>query len=303
MNIILPERLKRETLADLTNQLVTEAGDPLHEEYIFDFETCKKDIEPIGVTVLHGMVTWLLSKGKSVDFLCVEYDEFSPEHVNPQKFLDDCGFFEGFIGNRINLNSSLREDTVALQDVMLDNFNHWLNHSFIPWLSRLLNKSSKEVESFKACLEEIFNNVRDHADIHFSNIFAQYYPESNSITITIGDIGVGIIEHIKSFPQFAHFTDEEALRNAVKRNFTTQTTPHNRGAGLDMLIHNVVANAGGTVYILTNRGILESRLENGHMIQEYRSAESFYPGTHIEIKIDVSKAENLFDNVEEDFSW
>lgn len=303
MNIKLPFRLQRETLPELIRQLVTEEGAPLCEEYIFEFKTGEEYIDPMGVTVLHSMITWLLHKKKKVQLGCVEYDETLPNLEEPQRVLDDCGFFELLAGRRVNSNSALRENTVPLQDVLLDDFTQWLKTSFIPWLSKSLNKSPLEVESFKACLEEIFNNVRDHTDIKFSSIFAEYYPEIDSVTIAIGDIGVGIIEHIKSFPKFAHFSDEEALRNAVKRNFTTQTTPHNRGAGLDMLIHNVVVNAGGTVYILTNRGILESRLENGHMIQEYSSAKSFYPGTHIEIKIDVSKAEKLFDIVEEDFSW
>ena len=116
-------------------------------------------------------------------------------------------------------------------------------------------------------------------------------------------MGVGIINHIKSKEEYGHFSDEEAMKNAVKNKFTTQSTPKNRGAGLDHLIHNVVINAGGTVYIFANRGILSCRRENGHMIQEYRLANHYYPGTHIEIEIEVGKAEDLFDFEEEDFAW
>lgn len=89
----------------------------------------------------------------------------------------------------------------------------------------------------------------------------------------------------------------------MKNKFTTKSTPRNRGAGLDTLIHNVVMNANGTVYILANKGILVCRNEKGRMIQEYRYANHYYPGTHIEIQIEVSHAADLFDFEEEDFSW
>lgn len=305
MIITFPERLVRETIPEFTSQIISTDGTPLYDNYSFDFESGSKEIEPIGVTILHSLVTWLLHNKKNVDFQCVYYEGLSPlpDHLSTQKYLDDCGFFEGFIGNRIDNESELQSDIVTLQDVMLEDFHHWLTSTFIPWLSKSLNKSPMEVESFKACLEEVFNNVRDHSYIDFSNIFAQYYPDTESICIAIGDIGIGIIEHIKSFPEYRNFTDEEALRNAVKRNFTTRTTPKNRGAGLDMLIYNVVKNAGGSVYILSNRGILESRLQDGEIVHEYKQSESYYPGTHIEIKINVSEAANLFDNVEEEFSW
>jgi len=185
----------------------------------------------------------------------------------------------------------------------MDNFHDWLNASFVPWIAQAINKSVGELATLKVCLEEIFNNVRDHAERESSCVFAQHFPAQNSITISIADIGVGIIEHIKSNDEYAHFSDEEALRNAVKNKFTTKSTPRNRGAGLDTLIHNVVMNASGTVYILANKGILVCRNEKGQMIQEYRPANHYYPGTHIEIQIEVSHAEDLFDFEEEDFSW
>lgn len=305
MNIVLPSRLNRNSMTTLLNQVVSDQGHPIHKKYIFEFNKCRVFIEPIGVTFLNNLVQWLLSKNIPVDFL---YSNPEDVHIwknrnEPQRFLDDCGFFEMYLKKKIYTRSALRSTTVPLQDVKMNNFPQWLSTSFIPWIAQSVNKTPEELATFKVCIEEIFNNVRDHAEKDSSCVFAQHYPRSNTLTISIADIGIGIIEHIKSNQEYSSFTDEEAMRNAVKSKFTTKSTPKNRGAGLDTLIYNIVMNAGGCVYIFANKGILECRQENGVLVQEYLSASHYYPGTHIEIQIDISKAENLFDIVEEEFAW
>lgn len=303
MNIVLPERLNRSTMYRLLKQVVNDFGEPIHEEYTFGLDSCRKFIEPIGVTFINNLVEWLSSKNIPVSFNYTNDINVLSNTQEPQRFLDDCGFFEKQIGKRIYSYSSLRPTTVPVQDISMSNFPAWLDNSFIPWIAETINKSSEELATFKVCLEEIFNNVRDHAEKDTSCVFAQHIPKNDCLIISIADIGVGIINHIKSKPEYSHFTDEEAIRNAVRNKFTTKSTPRNRGAGLDTLIHNVVMNADGKVYIYTNKGILVSRKENDKLIQEYREGQHFYPGTHIEIEIDIPNAANLFDFEEEDFSW
>lgn len=305
MNINLPARLTHKTMTAFLNQILSDEGRPLHDNYNLDFRSLRKFIEPVGVTFLHNLVRWLLSEGIPVTFTYEKDQAVLSNMLEPQRFLDDCGFFETHLGKKIYENSSLRNTTVPLQDVAMDKFPQWLDVDFIPWIANSINKTSQEVKTFEACLEEIFNNVRDHAKKNNSCVFAQHIPQQDCIIISIADMGVGIIKHIQSKEEYSHFTDEEALRNAVKNKFTTQSTPKNRGAGLDTLIYNVVKNAGGTVYIYSNKGILISTEEQGEMIQRYLPAGHYYPGTHIEIQIDVQKANkyDFFDVEEEEFSW
>jgi hypothetical protein len=54
MNIVIPERLNRNAMYLLLSQVVTETGNPLHDEYVFQMEACRKFIEPIGVTFLNN---------------------------------------------------------------------------------------------------------------------------------------------------------------------------------------------------------------------------------------------------------
>lgn len=308
VRIEIPDRLNRNSLSLLLNQVVTLDGEPLHESYELDFSNCKKFIEPIGVAFINNLIEWLLSKEIKVE---IEYSDLSESDVwedekkSPQRFLDDCGFFEKFFEKKIHPLSSLRETTVPLTDVRMNNFNQWLDTDFIPWMGNAINKEPVELATFKVCIEEIFNNVRDHAQQNSSCVFAQHFPANNQLIISIADIGQGIINHIKSKPNYQHFTDEEALLSSVQRQFTTKSTPKNRGVGLDTLINNIVMNAGGCVYIFANSGILNcSANDDGDGIQKtYIPARHYYPGTHIEIHIDISKAENLFDVVEEEFDW
>lgn len=303
MNILLPERLNRTTMFLLLKQVIDETGDPLHKKYDFHFTKCRRFIEPIGVTFIHNLVRWLYSKDIPVTFTYTTDLKILRNPLEPQRFLDDCGFFEMHINEKIYQHSSLRPTTVSVQDVFMDKFPAWLRTFFVPWIAQSINKTPEELATLKTCLEEIFNNVRDHARKETSCVFAQHFPQKNCITISIADIGVGIINHIQSHEEYSNYTDEEALRSAVKNKFTTKSTPRNRGAGLDTLIHNIVMNAGGTVYIYANRGILVSYKENGKLIQEYRKAMHVYPGTLIEIEIDVSNAYDLFDIIEEEFEW
>lgn len=196
MNIILPARLTRSTMSSLLNQVVSDAGEPLHSEYVFEFHKVRKFIEPIGVTFLHNLVRWLTSKGILVHFTFLKDEEILANTNEPQRFLDDCGFFEKHLNRKIYEGSSLRGTTVPIQDVSMNNFHEWLNVSFVPWIAQSINKSVGELATLKVCLEEIFNNVRDHAEKDSSCVFAQHYPAKNSITISIADIGVGIIDHI-----------------------------------------------------------------------------------------------------------
>ncbi|WP_404336441.1 ATP-binding protein [Planococcus rifietoensis] len=305
MDINLPVRLTHRTMSTFLNQILSDKGEPLYDSYNFNFCTLRKFIEPVGVTFLHNVVRWLLSKDIPVTFTYDEDPAILRNMLEPQRFLDDCGFFEMYLDGRIYEGSSIRNTTVPLQDVAMDKFPQWLDVKFIPWFANAISKTPQEVGTFEACLEEIFNNVIDHAKENSSCVFAQHFPQTDSVIISIADMGIGIIEHIRSKEKYAHFTDEEALRNAVKKKFTTQSTPKNRGAGLDTLVYNVVKNAGGTVYIYSNKGILISTEEQGEMVQRYQAADHYYPGTHIEIHMDVKKANkyDFFDVEEEEFSW
>lgn len=304
MEVTLPSNLNKRTMYQFLQKVVCESGQPIHNEYRFNFTTCTNFIEPIGVTFLDNLILWLLKRNIPVVFTYDTDLTILNNTKNPQRFLDDCGFFEKYIGRKIYENSQLRSTTVSCQNVDLENFPIFLENKFIPWLCSIVGKSQIELATFKVCIEEIFNNAKDHAKTNSTSFFAQHFPQNSCLIISIADMGPGIIEYIKSFPEYKDYSDEIALRNAVTRRFTTKSTPRNGGAGLDYLIQNVAMNAGGTVYIYTNKGILLSRRVENDLVQTFTEANHYYPGTHLEIEIDYTKADLLFDDYEEEeFEW
>ena len=59
----------------------------------------------------------------------------------------------------------------------------WLEHTFLPGLSRRLGKTQASFCDLKTCLSELFNNIREHTRLEIGSIFVQHYPKRNRITV------------------------------------------------------------------------------------------------------------------------
>jgi anti-sigma regulatory factor (Ser/Thr protein kinase) len=296
MLINLPRRLNRDTMYVLLQKVISKDKNPIADEITLNFETLSVFIEPSGVTILSNLIHWLESKGVTVMIIPGEVGIYD----SPNKFLDDSMFFKEHLGEMISERSQVRSTTLPLMQVNAEKPMDWLINEFIPWLSRQLGVQADRLETIRVCMEEILNNIRDHADKVTGCIFAQYIPANHEVLISISDFGVGIPYNVqKAFPSM---TDNEAIRKSVERGFSTLSRPHNRGVGLDNLIHNVVINGKGSVHIHSLNGILSCLNGNNEILYRSRNTLGYYPGTLIDLvfKTDVS---DIFDIVEEDFSW
>ncbi len=117
--------------------------------------------------------------------------------------------------------------------------------------------------------------------------------------ISISDFGVGIPFNVNN--KINGLSDHQAIDKACEAGFTTQTTLRNRGAGLDVLIKNVVAKNNGVVIIQSRKGLVSCVKLNGVLKRSAKPAAGFYPGTLIQITLDTSKF--VSDEHEEDFEW
>src|SRR5690606_24144141 len=101
-------------------------------------------------------------------------------------------------------------------------------------------------------LEEIFNNIFDHAESNVSGfVITQYYPVLNQIKFAVCDVGIGIPENIRKIKP--GLSDSEAIKHSTEIFVTTQSTPNNRGRGLNNII-NLCHNQLGKVNIYSNKG-------------------------------------------------
>lgn len=297
MQVNLPRRLNRETMYVLLQKAISSDYEPIDNEILLNFETLTSFIEPSGVTILSNLINWLEHRGVSVG---IYTGELRPGE-SPNKFLDDSMFFHQHLGEPISEYSQVRSTTFPLKQVNAkESPIPWLNNEFTPWLARQLNVSPKRLATVQVCIEEVLNNIRDHAHEATGCIFAQYIPNNHEVLISISDFGIGIPHNVQQV--LPSLNDHQALRQAVVRGFSTKSTPQNRGHGLDNLIHNVVLNGKGAVYIHSLNGMLICKNGDNGIEYKPKSALGFYPGTLIDLVFKTNE-DNIFDIEEEEFSW
>lgn len=294
MVVTLPKDFGRMSMYRLLDEIIDEDLQPRADEIIFDFKTLQF-VKPVGVTVLSNLVAWLNKKGVVTKFIA-DWDRYR----DPISYLDDSLFFQQHINKKIKKSASPRVTTIPLQHVKYQSSYQWMENNFLTWISNRLSLTRASLADIKVCIEEIFNNINDHAEEQIGCVFAQHYPNLNSIRIAISDFGVGIPNRVQR--KHPSLSDGEALQKAIQQGFTTRSIPRNSGAGLDVLIRNVVNNNKGSVYIHSNSGILSCTHRNREVRIDPVDHESFYPGTLIEIVLRTDTIENVSD-IEEEFEW
>lgn len=293
MKVYLPSRFDNDTMYGFLDQVLDENVNPRAEEFDFDF-TSLSFIQPPGVTILSNIVRKLRKHDVTVSF--TYYLPNRSKKFCPIKFLDDSMFFKHFFGKKLDEKASLRVTTLPLENVTYDRSYGYLEGA-MSWLAPKLSLTKESLGDIKVCIEEVFNNINDHSSDNTGSIFIQHYPKEKKVMVSISDIGIGIPGSIQS--HFPNMNDAEALRAAIRQGFTTKSTPRNRGAGLDILLHNVVINNHGSVYIHSNNGILSAKYMSGVMDVNSEMIEGFYPGTLLIIEFRTDTIEYI----EEDFSW
>lgn len=295
--VFLPPSCTASEMHKFFSELLTFDLKPLSEEFTLNFSSLKF-VKPSGVTALANVTELLLRCGCILKYSCprIVYDR-----KNPVCFLDDCGFFDRYIRAKIHPLSRTRETTIPLKSIPHEFYVGWVENEIIPWLDKCLEiNTAKQFPELRVCLDEIFNNIKDHSGCNIANAFMQYYPKKKIIDIAISDSGTGIPFNVRKVcPGLA---DEDALKEAVAEGFSSKSSPRNRGSGLDTLIENVANNNCGHVTFLSYHGKLICRKEEAG-VKKLPYRFPFYPGTLINIVLKTDMIQSLEAVDEEDFSW
>lgn len=293
MKVELPSRFTRETMYSFIDEILDE--DMLPRAEVIDFDFCKLTfIEPAGVTVLSNLIGKLKKHGSRVSFTYIEPDK--SDKWCPMSFLDDSMFFKHYLKETLHHSSALRPTTRPLENVTYTKSYQYLDEA-MDWLAGKLQLTKASLGDIKTCLKEIFNNIQDHSSENNGYIFIQHFPNKDKVTVAISDFGIGIPANVQT--KHPSFNDAKALKKAVQEGFTTKSSPRNRGAGLDFLLHNVVNNNKGSVYIHSNSGILSCIHDGEAAVITSELSDGFYPGTLLELNFRTDTIEYI----EEDFSW
>jgi anti-anti-sigma regulatory factor/anti-sigma regulatory factor (Ser/Thr protein kinase) len=293
LTVPIPRQLDRITIYPLVQHVLDENLNAKCSKITFDFAALAF-VKPAGVTVLSNLIEFLGKAGTKTVFT---------NHKRPTcpaiSYLDDSGFFNQYLGHSLKEDSSVRSTTLPLKLVEYSRSYEYMGFSLIPWLASALDTPEKSLATIKVCFQEIYNNINDHSKRSIGCSFAQHYPNKNLIDITVSDFGIGIPANVRRLKPDVN--DQQALALACEPGFTTKTSVRNHGAGLDVLIKNVVVRNGGAVIIHSNRGIVSCTRQNGSVKKIPRGADGFYPGTLIQLSLDTNRF--ISDEIEEDFEW
>lgn len=293
--ITLPFRLNSDTMNVLIDQVIDENHDLKYKKIAFDFGRLDW-IDPVGIAVLSNLFEFLKKGGASVRY--VGYQSRSGSEVI--KYLDDSGFFRQYLGKSLNEGAHLRGTTIPLKLVSHQQSFSWIENDLMPWMADRTGLKKASLASTKVCFQEMFNNINDHSTVDVGCICGQFFPQQKSIRIVLSDFGVGIPTNVKVVrPELG---DHECIKLATEEGFTTKTGRNNQGAGLDILIKNLVLNNRGSLIIHSRKGTLAcTRSANGDVKKAARLGKLSYPGTLLLCNFRTDTFEEIDDD--EVFEW
>lgn len=288
--ITLPVTFTRDTMYWLVKDLFQGIkGRP--KTIALDFKKLKK-IQVGGITTLSNTIEFCRTLGIKTVFRNAGMCEAA-------HFLHGSGLLTQYQGAPADLKA--RKEFLPLQLVEYDrSFNHVTNQ-MIPWLAGVLGHDERALTSLKAGLGEVFNNINDHSRVKVGCSASHYDAAEDTINICVADFGIGIPGRVRDKVTLA--SDQAAIAMACQQGFSTQSTPKNRGAGLHVLIQNVVARNHGTVIIYSGQGIY-SCVHNADkpLKGTGRPAQGKYPGTMLYMTL--PRSEFVPDDIdEEEFQW
>lgn len=279
--VLIPTFFASGVVSAFTGQIVGLNGYPTDNEFTFDFSYLNF-IDGAGLTVLSNTIEWLHHSGVKIIFT-----GYNRPHVGSITYLDDCGFFQRHLGRSVRSFASVRSTTLPFTKVEHTEAFSWLEHQFTPFMCSVLGVRSGALASIRSCVGEIFNNINDHSTLSLGFAHVQHYPKKQTVCVTVSDFGRGIPNSMRQ--RRPELTDEQAILVATEEGVTSQTTPRNRGLGLDLLIHRVTGN-GGVVTINSFHGSLACyRKGDGSIGKTSLRAAGAYPGTLVDITLPTAQ--------------
>lgn len=250
-------------------------------------------ITPPNVAFLSNLTYWLAHEATSVSFSGANLRRHAI------KYLDDSLFFEQHTGRKLDAASRCRPTTIPVQRLARTDSHCWLEFTFIPWLIEKSGLTRTSLAEVKTCIQELFNNISDHTEFDQGCIFGQWYPNKDKIIISIADFGAGIPKTVARVEP--DLSDHDAIVKAVEDGFSSKSVPTNQGAGLHLLLLNVVQRFHGEVTIRSGSGYVKFVNFKDAIYKAPQPDCGLCIGTTIDLVLYTDRIPTAED--EEDFEW
>lgn len=281
LGIQLPHTISRDSIYFLVTEMFS-ALQQAPKKVVLDFKKLER-IQVGGVAVLSNMIELYKKARIRTEFINVQA-------CGAASFLEGSGFSGLYLSGKSAQNSGGPE-FLRLKLVEYSRSHFYLDDELAPWLALVLKTEIPRLNTLTVCFQEIFNNIKDHSTVDVGCSCAHYDEAVGQITICISDFGVGIPAKVRSKIQIS--SDQGAIAMACQEGFTTKSTPGNMGAGLHVLVRNVVTRNSGSVIICSGQGIYSCVLgPQGAKVKGTGRAAPHgkrYPGTLIYVTLDTAK--------------
>lgn len=209
-----------------------------------------------------------------------------------KKYLEDINFLNYWKSNSGYLPSE-RKTALGLWKISLEMIDAYAREAKEYFERNYIE--NKDLMPLSTALSELFMNIFDHSKSPVSGFcLTQYYPNLKKIKFSVCDFGVGIPNSINAYlaqKGDRELTDIDCLLKAFEFKFTTQSTPRNRGFGLDT-IKSIIKGNKGSLSVVSNKA--NFKISNA----DIKATEQQYSfnGTHFELILSI---DNLTEKSEE----
>lgn len=188
---------------------------------------------------------------------------------------------EGFDRSKFTLSHN--QTTLCLWKISQD-----MIYSYSMYARRYFEKfvENKDLIPLASNMDEVFNNIFDHSRSPVTGyIITQYYPKNNKLSFSVCDFGIGIPNAIKqvAIVDEPYFEDWKAILKSLEKGFSINSTPRNRGFGLNNILE-FTESSKGRLLIISNDGIVEKKA--GEMYQA-GSNNYHFSGTLVKVEVDL----------------
>jgi len=164
-------------------------------------------------------------------------------------------------------------------------------------LKNQLNFKERERQPLSYFLDELTHNVNDHSGSAQGYVFAQFYPASNYLDLTICDSGKGIYQSYTGNQRFTPKDEIEAIRFAVSGK-STKDRPEAKGFGISTSRSMLVNGLRGRFFIWSGNTAYIETVERVSILDIPDNC--YFQGTFVALRIPtiVPSGFNFYDYVE-----
>lgn len=281
-----------EWLIFLVQSRYQEANNDL-ENLVLDFGQIEY-IYTVQLASLACLIEEYHQAGILIEFINCIHSPISP-------YLEEIKFFQYWTEefDRTKYTEVRNRNCICLWKVHFSMISPFVNH--FQQFAQKHWEQGKDFSSLNSSLSELFNNIDHHSKSQIEGYaMIQYHPTHQQLRISVCDFGLGIPTTVNQFLEEKGkvLSNEEAIKKAFEKKFSTKSTRQNQGLGLYNLRDYVLA-LSGELSIYTNNVALKITEEEKIFTSKVHTN---LKGTIVDIVIDTIDMMNRDDEME-DFNF